>query len=71
LEKTYSPGFQVAATGLQFAKTKVRARIVTMTMTAMLTYMGKTTLRRLSSRMQVKPMAHLITVDEVKYKISQ
>lgn len=66
IEQTYSPGFHVAAKGLQLAKTNVRPRIAIITMTITLNDIGYLTRLRRSKRMQAKPMAHFTIVDEIK-----
>lgn len=68
---TYSDGFQVAARGVQLTNTNTKASIATITIMPMLTDIGITIRFRRSKRMQVKPIAHLTTVEEMKYRISQ
>lgn len=63
---THSNGFHDAETGAQLAKTNIRARTVTVTIIDILMEIGMETCFRRSRRMQVKPMPHLTTVDEMK-----
>jgi hypothetical protein len=68
---TYSDGFQVAARGVQLTNTNTKASIATTTIMAMLIDMGIIICFRWSRRMQVKPIAHLMIVEDMKYRISQ
>lgn len=68
---THSDGFQVAARGLQLTNTNIKASIAKMTIMLMLIDMGMTIRFRRSRRMQVNPIAHLMMVEEMKYRTSQ
>lgn len=56
---------------MQLTNTNTKASIATITIMPMLTDIGITIRFRRSKRMQVKPIAHLTMVEEMKYRISQ
>lgn len=70
-DETHSDGFQVAARGVQLTNTNMMASIAMTTIMVMLMDNGITIRFLQSTRMQVKPIAHFMIVEEMKYRISQ